>query len=136
MIMSTTMKKDQAGQAKEAAGQAFDKAKDAASHVGEAAQHAAQAVGQSAENATSAVGQGVQKAAEGVREYGPREGILGSATQTVADTLESTGKYVEDKNLSGMVEDVGGLIKRNPIPAVLIGLGVGFLIGRALSSRS
>jgi ElaB/YqjD/DUF883 family membrane-anchored ribosome-binding protein len=35
-----------------------------------------------------------------------------------------------------MVEDVGGLIKRNPIPAVLIGLGVGFLIGRALSSRS
>jgi len=136
MIMSATMKKDQTTQAKEAAGQAVDKAKDAASHVGEAAQHAAQAVGQTAENATAAAGQGVQKAAEGVREYGPREGVLGSATQTVADTLESTGKYMEDKNLSGMVEDVGGLIKRNPIPAVLIGLGIGFLIGRALSSRS
>jgi len=29
-----------------------------------------------------------------------------------------------------------GLIKRNPLPAVLIGLGVGFLIGRALSSSN
>jgi ElaB/YqjD/DUF883 family membrane-anchored ribosome-binding protein len=136
MMMSTTIKKDQATQAKESAEQAVDKAKDAASHVGEAAQHAATAVGQTAENATAAVGQGVQKAAEGVREYGPHEGMLGSATQTVADTLESTGKYVEQKNLSGMVDDVSGLIKRNPIPAVLIGLGIGFLIGRALSSRS
>jgi ElaB/YqjD/DUF883 family membrane-anchored ribosome-binding protein len=43
---------------------------------------------------------------------------------------------VEEKNLSGMVDDVSGLIKRNPVPAVLIGLGIGFLIGRALSSRS
>jgi F0F1-type ATP synthase membrane subunit b/b' len=108
MIMSTTLKKDQTTQAKEAAGQAVDKAKDAASHVGEAAQHAAQAVGQTAENATAAVGQSVQKAAEGVREYGPHEGLLGSATQTVADTLESTGKYVEQKNLSGMVDDSAG----------------------------
>jgi hypothetical protein len=35
-----------------------------------------------------------------------------------------------------MMEDVTGLIRRNPIPALLLGLGVGFLIGRALSSRS
>jgi ElaB/YqjD/DUF883 family membrane-anchored ribosome-binding protein len=29
---------------------------------------------------------------------------------------------------------VSGLIRRNPIPAVLIGLGVGFLLGRTLRS--
>jgi ElaB/YqjD/DUF883 family membrane-anchored ribosome-binding protein len=131
--MSTAMKKDHAAQAKEAAGQAFDKTKEAAGQVGEAAQQVAQAVGQKAEDATAAVGQGIQHAAEGVREYGPHQGMLGGATQTVADTLASTGKYLEDKNLSGMVNDVTGLIRRNPIPAVLIGLGVGFLIGRALS---
>jgi ElaB/YqjD/DUF883 family membrane-anchored ribosome-binding protein len=62
--------------------------------------------------------------------------MLGSATQTVADAIEGTGKYIEDKNLSGMMDDVTGLIKRNPVPAVLIGLGIGFLVGRVLSSNS
>jgi ElaB/YqjD/DUF883 family membrane-anchored ribosome-binding protein len=62
--------------------------------------------------------------------------MLGSATRAVADNLESAGRYVEDKNLSGMMNDVNGLIKRNPLPAVLLALGVGFLVGRALSSRS
>jgi hypothetical protein len=62
--------------------------------------------------------------------------MLGSATRAVADTMEGAGKYLEDKNLSGMMDDVTGLIKRNPIPAVLLGLGIGFLVGRALSSNS
>jgi hypothetical protein len=62
--------------------------------------------------------------------------MLGSATRAVADGLEGTGKYLEDKNLSGMMDDMTGLIKRNPIPAVLLGLGIGFLVGRALSSNS
>jgi len=35
-----------------------------------------------------------------------------------------------------MMDDMTSLIKRNPIPALLLGLGVGFLIGRVLSSRS
>jgi hypothetical protein len=60
--------------------------------------------------------------------------VLGSASHFVADKLDSAGQYVEDRNLSGMMDDVTGLIKRNPIPAVLIGLGIGFLLGRTLRS--
>jgi ElaB/YqjD/DUF883 family membrane-anchored ribosome-binding protein len=134
--MSTTIKKDHTNQAKEAAGQALDKTREAAGQVGEAAQQAVQAVGQKAEDVTAAAGQGIQQAAGSVRDYGPREGMLGSATQAVADTLEGTGKYLEDKNLSGMFNDMTGLIKRHPIPAVMIGLGVGFLLGRALAATS
>jgi hypothetical protein len=62
--------------------------------------------------------------------------MLGTATRTVADGLEGAGKYLEDKNLTGMMDDMTGLIKRNPVPAVLLGLGIGFLVGRALSSNS
>jgi hypothetical protein len=62
--------------------------------------------------------------------------MLGSASKSVADAIDNAGKYVEDKNLHGMMDDVTGLIKRNPVPALLLGLGIGFLIGRALSSRS
>jgi hypothetical protein len=78
----------------------------------------------------------MQTAADKVREYGPHSGMLGGATDKVADAVEGAGKYVEDRNLSGMTDDLTNLIKRNPIPALMLGLGVGFLIGRALSSRS
>jgi len=167
--MSTTMRKDEGGKAKDQASQALDKGREAAGHAGEAASLAAGAVGQKAqdlastvgqkaqdlvsnvghkaqdlastvghkaEDATAAVGGGMHTVADKVREYSPHEGMLGSASKAVADTIDSAGKYVEDKNLSGMMEDVTGLIRRNPIPALLLGLGVGFLIGRALSSRS
>lgn len=152
-MSSPTVKKEQAQQhaeqarhsagqaadkAREGLGQAADKAKEAASHAGEAIKDTAAAVGQSAahkaEQATTAVGSGMQSLADTVRQHTPESGMLGSASRTVADTLDQTGKYIEDRNLSGMMEDLTGLIKRNPIPAVLIGLGVGFLIGRTLRS--
>jgi len=139
MKMSTTMKKEGqnlASQAKDVAGQAADKAKDLAGQAGEAISSAASTVGHKAEDATAAVGHGIQNLAGQVRDSGPASGMLGTATRGVADGLESAGKYVEDKNLSGMMDDVTGLIKRNPIPALLLGLGIGFLVGRALSSSS
>jgi len=124
-----------------------DKLKDAASHAGEAVSSAASAVGQKAgdvasavgqkaEDATSAVGKGMEHLAGQVRDSGPREGMLGTATRTVADGLEGAGKYLDDKNLSGMMDDVTGLIKRNPVPAVLLALGIGFLVGRVLTPSS
>jgi hypothetical protein len=130
-------------------GQATDKAKDAASHAGQAvtsavsaagqavsqaASSAAHAVGHKAEQATAAVGSGMQSLADTIRDKGPESGVMGTASGYVADTLDSTGQYIEDRNLSGMMDDLSGLIKRNPIPAVLIGLGIGFLLGRSLRS--
>jgi len=78
----------------------------------------------------------MQTAADKVREYAPDGGMLGSAGRGVADAIDRAGQYVEDKNLSGMMDDMTNLVKRNPIPALLLGLGVGFLVGRVLSSRS
>ena len=124
--------------AREAAGQAVDKVKETASQTGEAIGHAAQAVGhavgQKAEDATSAVGTGIQHLADKVRDGGPESGMLGQATKTVASTLDEAGKYIEHKNLTGMMDDVTGLIKRNPVPALLVGIGLGYLLGRVLRS--
>lgn len=122
--------------AKDLAGQAMDKGREVAGQVGDALSSAAGTVSHKAEDATSAVGSGIQQVASKVRDMGPEQGMLGSATRTVADAIDETGRYIHDKNLSGMVDDVTGLIRRNPLPAVLIGLGVGFLIGRALSSSN
>jgi hypothetical protein len=124
--------------AREAAGGVMDKAREAAGHAGEAlagaASSAASNVGHRAEQAVGAAGRGFENLADTVRERGPSSGTLGTASRAVADTLDSTGHYIEDRNLSGMAEDLTGMIKRNPIPALFIGLGVGFLLGRALRS--
>jgi len=136
---------------REAAGHATEAARDAASSVGQAASNLASSVGHSvsqkagdvahnvgqrAEDATSALGSGISSLAGTVRDSAPQSGMLGTAGRQVADTRDTVGHYVSDKNLSGMMDDVTGLVRRNPIPALLIGLGVGFLIGRVLSSRS
>jgi hypothetical protein len=134
---STTAKKD--------INQAADKAKDAMGHVTDAVTHAASAVGQGVSSAAGAVGQrveqgvaaagsGMQSLADTARKNLPHDGYLGAASKAVADGLDTAGKYVEDKNLSGMTGDLGTLIKNHPIPAVLIGLGIGYLLGKALRS--
>jgi hypothetical protein len=69
-----------------------------------------------------------------IKEHTPQSGMLGSASQAVASGLEKGGRYLEKEGLSGMMDDVTDLIRRNPVPALLIGMGIGFLIGRTLGS--
>jgi ElaB/YqjD/DUF883 family membrane-anchored ribosome-binding protein len=124
--------------AKEAAGAVGSKAKEAASAVGEMFTNAASAAGstisQTAEKVTSATGSGVKHLGETIKEKGPHDGMFGGATRAVGDTLEQGGKYLEQEGFSGMIDDVTELVRKNPMPAVLVGIGIGFLIGRTLRS--
>jgi ElaB/YqjD/DUF883 family membrane-anchored ribosome-binding protein len=127
--------------AREATDKGMDKMRDAAGHAGQALSSAASAatgalssaastVGHKAEDVTSSVGTGLQSLGEKVREKGPDSGMLGRGKEAVAGAMEQTGRYIEDRNLTGMAEDVTNLIRRNPIPALLIGVGLGFLVGQ------
>src|SRR5437763_1675969 len=100
-------------------------ARDLASNVANRAGEAASTAGRRVEGAVEAAGSGMQSFADTVRDRGPSSGMLGSATSAVADTLESTGEYLESHGLSGMANDLTDLIRKNPIPALLIGIGVG-----------
>jgi ElaB/YqjD/DUF883 family membrane-anchored ribosome-binding protein len=136
--VNTTTKKDQTGaqteKAREEANTAVDKVKEAATHSGQAVSSAASAVGHKADDLTASAGSGARSLADTVRQQGPSEGMLGRASRAVADTLEQGGKYLEENKLSGMADDFGEMIRRNPLPAVLIGIGIGFLLGRAMRS--
>jgi ElaB/YqjD/DUF883 family membrane-anchored ribosome-binding protein len=122
---------------KEAASNVMDKARDAASNIGQKARDAATSVGhnisEKAGEATSAVGSGMQSLAGTLRENLPHSGVIGSATSSVASGLESGGRYIKEEGLSGMGADMLNLIRRNPLPALFIGVGVGFMLGRFLS---
>jgi phage-related tail protein len=123
-------------QAKDTASHLADKARDAASTVGNRVGDAANYVGQRAEDATAAAGGGLKSLAGQVRQTAPHEGMLGNAASSVAGALDRTGDYLREQGLSGMAEDFTSMVRRNPIPALLIGVAFGFLIARATSRRS
>jgi len=109
-----------------------DKARDAMRTVGEQASRVASTVGEKADQAAQSAGSGLRNLGEQLRENAPREGMLGSAAQYTASGLEQTGRYIEEQGFSGMMGDLTEVVRRNPWPAVFVGLGIGFLLGRAL----
>lgn len=146
MANPTTPNKDRPGQT---GASTFEKAKDAvadtahnvaekvgeaASTVGHKAGELASNVGKKADSAVSSAGRGMESFADTVRDHGPQSGMMGKATSAVADTLDSAGEYLESHGLSGIGEDLTNMVRRNPIPALLIGIGVGYLLARATRS--
>jgi ElaB/YqjD/DUF883 family membrane-anchored ribosome-binding protein len=107
--------------AQDAAGQAKDRARDLASRAGDRA-----------EDALTSAGQGMSRAAGALRQNVPQEGMLGSAAGAVADRLEAGGQYLQENSLSDMADDVAGMVRQHPLPALAIVFGVGFLLGSAL----
>ena len=135
---TTTPRKDTGAgmpdKAKETASGVVDKVKDMASTAGQAVGSAATTVGHKAEDAVGAVGSGMHSLADKIHDSAPESGVIGKAADCVANTLEAGGRYLEEKKISGMAGDVTDLIRRNPIPALLVGIGLGFLLARTLRS--
>jgi hypothetical protein len=125
-----------AEKAKDAASTVTEKAKDAASAVVHGAEDATSYLGHKAEDATATVGGGLKTLGHTIRENTPHDGVIGEASSAVANSLESTGRYLQEEGLKGMAEDMTNMIRRNPIPALLVGVGIGFLIARATAPRS
>jgi len=122
-----------ADRAKDAASSVADKARDAASSISEGASHLAGSAVDRADDAANAAGSGMKNLADSLRRHTSDEGVLGSASNKLADTLESGGKYLQDQGLSGLTDDLGGMIRRYPIGAMLVGVGIGYLLACATS---
>ncbi len=113
-----------------AASQAGEGVQQAASAAMSKAQEVAGSAGKRVDEATTALGERAKSLAGTLRERGPHDGMLGSATGAVADSLENTGRYLQEEGVLGMAEDVTELIRRNPIPAMLVGVGIGFMLAK------
>ena len=135
---------------------AVDQAKEAAANVGEAASHAIRTggelareagcavgsmasqtacqVGQKADDLTASAGAGIKGLGDKLSHNAPHSGIMGSASQSMAKSVHDGGQYMQDAKLSGMVEDVAQMIRRNPFPAVFIAIGLGWFVARKMRS--
>src|SRR5207248_7867332 len=114
-----------------------DKAKDIAGSVSQGVSSAVSnlpSASELADTAGSSVASGMKNLAGTLRETAGQGGMLGSAAASVADTLESGSRYLQDEGFAGLADDVTAVVRRNPIPAMLVCVGIGFLLGRTLSS--
>src|SRR5262245_41749958 len=69
-------------------------------------------------------------AAEPVRERAPQEGAAGAVAARVAGTLEQGARFLRQEGWGGLAGGVKEFVVRNPLPAVLLGVGVGYVLGR------
>jgi hypothetical protein len=60
---------------------------------------------------------------------------VGAYARSAADSLSSTADYVRENDVSRMMADLERLVKNNPGPSLVAAAVVGFLVGRAFSSR-
>ena len=62
------------------------------------------------------------------------QGVFGNAAQAVGNSLRQGGKYLEKEGISGAMDDTLQLVRDYPIPAVMTGIAVGYLMGCLLKS--
>jgi len=86
--------------------------------------------GTSAAQPMSAVGERIGSLAGVIREKAPHEGAVGTAATTVAEKLDVAGSYLQERDVNHMLSDLSGMIRRYPVPSLLIGLGIGYLLAR------
>lgn len=103
-----------------------EKASDVASNVAQGARRMSENLGEKAQDAVSAVSSGIRQAGEAIRERIP-------STSRMGEALQSTGQYIEQR-FEHAGEDFIGVVRRNPVPALLCAAAVGFLLARATRS--
>ena len=85
-----------------------------------------------ANQATSAVGEQLSSLAGMIRDKAPGEGTVGRAATAVAEKLGGAGAYLQEQKVEHVMGNVTDLIRRYPVPSLLIGLGVGYLLARSM----
>jgi hypothetical protein len=120
---------DRASQAANAVG---DMASEAGHSAGAMASQAACDIGRKANELTASTGASIKGLGDRLSQTAPSSGLVGNASQSVAKGVHDGGQYMQDAKLSGIVEDVAHLIRRNPIPAVFLAIGLGWVVARKM----
>lgn len=127
-----------ADKARETAGDLADKARETATDVAgkarDMASSAATTIGKKADDAASAVGGGMKSLADTIRENAPNQGVIGKASSSVAGALEHSGRHLQEDGFASIGDELTRMIRRNPLPSLLVGIGIGFLLARATRS--
>jgi hypothetical protein len=109
------------------------KAQQVAGSVASTARDMASRAAEKADDALATVGSGMSSLAGTIRDKGPHTGMLGTAASSVAGGLQAGGDYLQEHGMGDMMSDLTKVIRQYPIPSLLVGFGVGFLLARVTS---
>jgi ElaB/YqjD/DUF883 family membrane-anchored ribosome-binding protein len=84
------------------------------------------------EDAAISVGEKLSNFGETIDQSLPESGVFRATVGKLADGLKISGEYLQTHNVSDMSNDVTDTIRNHPFPAVLTGIGLGFLLGQLL----
>jgi ElaB/YqjD/DUF883 family membrane-anchored ribosome-binding protein len=112
------------GREPETTGSLTDKAKEIASTVVDRTRDAAATVADKVQDVASGVAQRTSEVAGAIGHKAE------DAVTSVADTWQSSQRYVREKGVGGMVEDLGDVIRKHPFPALCMGFALGLLLAR------
>jgi hypothetical protein len=93
-------------------------------------EHLAVTIKDKANAAVAGVGETMSGMAESLRGHSPAS--LAPYTEKAAAGLEQAGSYLKRGSIGGIVDDLSGIIRRHPVPAMLTGVAVGFMLARKL----
>jgi len=97
--------------------------------VAKAQEYGAAAVSTASEAAT-AVGEQIGSLAGVIRDHAPHDGAIATAATTVAGGLESASTYLKAKDYENLATDLTTLLRSYPVQALLVGVGLGYLLAR------
>ncbi len=83
-----------------------------------------------AREAVTAVGEQIGSLAGAIRDQVPRDGAMATAATAVAEGVESARIYLKEKDYENLATDLTALVRNYPIPALMVGVGVGYLLAR------
>jgi uncharacterized protein YjbJ (UPF0337 family) len=81
--------------------------------------------------AATAVGEQMGSLASAIRDNAPHEGAIATAATAVAGGLESASSYLHEKDYANLATDLTALVRRYPVQALLVGVGLGYLLARS-----
>jgi ABC-type transporter Mla subunit MlaD len=138
---STSPVENAADKARDMARNAVESARDAATGVADRAKDVAGTVANSARDMAGTVADRAKDAAGTARDWAAgavdavkQSDVVNKAEEYATDAWESGSRYFQEHNFKDMADDVAGVIRRNPIPALLVGVGLGFILARSLRS--
>lgn len=100
------------------------KAEDLATTVKDKASQFGTTVSDKANAAVTSVGEKMSDMGHALSEKLP------TSLAPYADSIEKAGQYLQRQDLGDFVDDVSGIIRRHPMPAMMTGIALGFLLAR------
>ena len=121
----------------EGAAKVGDKIADAASQAKERVSEFGRTAAQKVDESRSGTAATLKGTADSLRSGAQSSGqAITEVANKTAERIDATADYIRDRDFRDMMADLEQVVRRNPTPALVGAIGIGFLLGAAMRGRN